>query len=60
MRFLFTQTKMVSTFVPQFIAELLPIFETIPTKFGDDTCEISDFWREYQELGFRTSESAWH
>ena len=37
----------------QFIAELLPIFETIPMKFGDDTQEISDFWREYyQELGF--------
>ena len=37
----------------QFIAELLPIFETIPMKFGNDTQEISDFWREYyQELGF--------
>ena len=37
----------------QFIAELLPIFETIPMKFGDDTQEISDFWREYyRELGF--------
>lgn len=36
----------------QFIAELLPIFETIPIKFGDDTQEISDFWREYyRELG---------
>ena len=36
----------------QFIAELLPIFETIPMKFGDDTQEISDFWREYyRELG---------
>ena len=31
----------------QFIAELLPIFETIPMKFGDDTQEISDFWSEY-------------
>ena len=37
----------------QFIAELLPTFETIPMKFGDDTQEISDFWREYyRELGF--------
>ena len=37
----------------QFIADILPIFETIPMKFGDDTQEISDFWREYyQELGF--------
>ena len=36
----------------QFIAEVLPIFETIPMKFGDDTQEISDFWREYyRELG---------
>ena len=31
----------------QFVAEILPIFETIPMKFGDDTQEISDFWREY-------------
>ena len=36
----------------QFVAEILPIFETIPMKFGDNTQEISDFWREYyQELG---------
>ena len=36
----------------QFIAELLPTFETIPMKFGDDTQEISDFWSEYyRELG---------
>ena len=36
----------------QFIAELLPIFETIPMKFGNDTQEISDFWGEYyRELG---------
>ena len=36
----------------QFIAELLPIFETIPMKFGDDKQEISDFWRDYyKELG---------
>ena len=36
----------------QFIAELLPIFETIPMKFGNDTQEISDFWSEYyRELG---------
>ena len=31
----------------QFIAEILPIFETIPMKFGNDTQEISDFWGEY-------------
>ena len=36
----------------QFIAELLPIFETIPMKFGDDNQDISDFWRDYyRELG---------
>lgn len=36
----------------QFIAELLPIFETISMKFGNDTQEISDFWSEYyRELG---------
>ena len=36
----------------QFVAEILPIFETIPMKFGYDTQEISDFWREYyRELG---------
>ena len=36
----------------QFIVELLPTFETIPMKFGDDTQEISDFWREYyRDLG---------
>ena len=36
----------------QFVAEILPIFETIPMKFGNDTQEISDFWRKYyRELG---------
>ncbi|EFX40870.1 YiiX/YebB-like N1pC/P60 family cysteine hydrolase [Streptococcus peroris] len=36
----------------QYIAAILPIFETIPMKFGYDTQEISDFWREYyRELG---------
>lgn len=37
----------------QFVAEIL---ETIPMKFGDDTQEISDFWREYyRELGLPVS-----
>ena len=31
----------------QFIAELLPIFETIPMKFGDEEQEISSFWEDY-------------
>ena len=36
----------------QYIAEILPIFETTPMKFGDDGQEISDFWNEYyRELG---------
>ena len=36
----------------QFIAEILPIFETIPMKFGNDTQEICDFWSQYyRELG---------
>lgn len=36
----------------QFVAEILPIFETISMKFGDDTQEISDFWGQYyRELG---------
>ena len=36
----------------QFVAEILPIFEPIPMKFGDDTQEISGFWRNYyRELG---------
>lgn len=36
----------------QYIADILPIFETIPMKFGDNTQEISDFWREYyRDLG---------
>ena len=33
----------------QYIAEILPIFETIPMKFGDGEQEISDFWREYYQ-----------
>ena len=36
----------------QFVSEILPIFETIPMKFGEDNQEISDFWRDYyRELG---------
>ena len=31
----------------QFVAEILPIFETIPMKFGDEEEEISSFWRNY-------------
>ena len=36
----------------QFITELLPIFETIPMKFGEGEEEISSFWKAYyRELG---------
>ena len=36
----------------QFIAELLPIFETIPMKFGEGEQETSSFWEVYyRELG---------
>ncbi len=31
----------------QFIAELLPIFETIPMRFGEGEQEISSFWEDY-------------
>ena len=45
--------QMVLVFnVPSYIVETLPIFETIPMKFGDGEQEISSFWREYyRELG---------
>ena len=33
----------------QYIAEILPIFETIPMQFGDAKHTISDFWRTYYE-----------
>ena len=33
----------------QYIADILPIFETISMKFGDNIQEISDFWREYYQ-----------
>ena len=36
----------------QYIASILPIFETIPMKFGDKEQEISPFWLDYyRELG---------
>ena len=33
----------------QYIAEILPIFETIPMQFGEGKQEISDFWRDYYQ-----------
>lgn len=36
----------------QYIAKILPLFSTIPMKFGDENNEVSDFWKEYyKELG---------
>ena len=36
----------------QFVAEILPIFDTIPMKFGEGEVEISSFWKAYyRELG---------
>jgi len=31
----------------EYIAEILPIFDTIPMQFGDEENMISDFWQEY-------------
>ena len=36
----------------QYIAEILPIFDIIPMKFGDGEKEVSDYWKKYyEELG---------
>ena len=36
----------------EYIAEILPIFDTIPMQFGDEENLISDFWKEYyRDLG---------
>lgn len=36
----------------QYIAEILPIFDVVPMKFGDVEKEISDYWKKYyEELG---------
>ena len=36
----------------QFVAEILPIFDTTPMKFGEGEEEISSFWKAYyRELG---------
>lgn len=33
----------------EYIAEILPIFETVPMKFGDDEQEISELWQDYYD-----------
>ena len=36
----------------QYIAEILPIFDFIPMKFGDGKKDISDYWQKYfDDLG---------
>ena len=36
----------------QYIAEILPIFDIIPMKFGDGEKEVSEYWKKYyEELG---------
>ena len=36
----------------QYIAEILPIFDIIPMKFGNSEKEVSDYWKKYyEELG---------
>ena len=33
----------------QYIAEILPIFDIVPMKFGDGEKEVSDYWKKYYE-----------
>lgn len=36
----------------QYIAEILPIFDSIPMKFNDEEKDVSDYWKKYyDELG---------
>ena len=36
----------------QYIAEILPIFDIVPMKFGNGEKEVSDYWKKYyEELG---------
>ena len=37
---------------PEIDAEILPIFDIVPMKFGDGEKEVSDYWKKYyEELG---------
>lgn len=41
-----------SFYCSQYVAQILPIFETVKMKFGDGKNEISDYWKNYFfELG---------
>lgn len=33
----------------QFIAKILPVFDTVPMKFNDEKNEISEYWKKYYE-----------
>lgn len=36
----------------QYIAEILPIFDSVPMKFNDNKNDVSDYWKKYyEELG---------
>ena len=36
----------------QYIAKILPVFDSVPMKFNDDKNEVSDYWKTYyEELG---------
>ena len=34
---------------PEIDAEILPIFDIVPMKFGDGEKEVSDYWKKYYE-----------
>ena len=38
-----------SFYCSQYIAAILPIFDTIPMQFGDDEKAVSDFWQAYYD-----------
>ncbi len=41
-----------SFYCSQYIAEILPIFDTVAMKFGDGTNEVSAYWKQYfDDLG---------
>ena len=38
----------------QYVSKILPVFDNVPMKFGDDTHEVSQFWADYfAELGVK-------
>ena len=41
----------------QYIAEILPVFDSIPMKFNDEEKLVSDYWKEYfAKLGMEVPE----